>query len=141
MENTTNGLAKVIHAHYQVHFDIPYALPGLNNSGSVLYGDSTGDYTPRIASGPSFAPSMPRTKVLAQSLEGLMRALVAMLTHPYPLIETFVANAVKAGFMVPNANPFRAPFIDPKPLDGHLLHSIIEFMGFGIVGMAFSRLV
>ena len=28
--------ALVILAHHQVHFDIPYALSGLNNSGAVL---------------------------------------------------------------------------------------------------------
>jgi hypothetical protein len=115
VENTTNGLAKVILFHHQVYFDIPYAFPGLNNSGAVLYGDSTRDHTPRIA-------------------------LVAMLARPHPLIETFVANGTKAGFIAPNANQFRAPFIDLKPLNGHLLHAIIEFKGFGFVGMAFSRL-
>jgi hypothetical protein len=167
VENTTNGLANgmtcfvrklmkmgmqgcpvghdqesalVILAHHQVHFDIPYALPGLNNSGAVLYGDSTGDNTPRITPEASLTPSMPMTKVLVQSLEGLMRSLVAMLTRPYPLIETFVANGAKAGFIAPNANQFRAPFLDLKPLNGHLLHAIVEFKGFGFVGMAFSRL-
>ena len=63
-----------------------------------------------------------------------------MLTRPYSLIETFVANGAKAGFIAPNANQFRAPFIDLKPLNGHLLHAIVEFKGFGFVGMAFSRL-
>ena len=59
--------ALVILSHHQVHFDIPYALPELNNSGSVLYGDSTGDNTPRIAPEASLTPSMPMTKVLAFS--------------------------------------------------------------------------
>jgi len=45
VENTTNGLAKVILANHQVHFDVPYAFPGLNNSGAVLYGDAIGDNT------------------------------------------------------------------------------------------------
>ena len=63
-----------------------------------------------------------------------------MLTHPYPLIKTFVANGAKAGFVTPNANQFRAPFIDLKPLNGHLLHAFVEFKFFGFVGMAFSRL-
>ena len=132
--------ALVILAHHLVHFDIPNTLPRLNNSGAVLYGDSTGDYTPRIASETSLTPSMSMTKVLVQSLEGLMRSLVAMLTRPYPLIETFVANGAKAGFFASNANQFRAPFIDLKPLNGHLLHAIVEFKGFGFVGMAFTRL-
>jgi hypothetical protein len=83
---------------------------------------------------------MPMTEVLVQSLEGLMRSLVAMLTRPYPLIEAFVANGAKAGFIAPNANQFRAPLIDLKPLNGHLLHAIVEFKGFGFVGMAFRRL-
>ena len=140
MENTTNRLANGLLFHHQVHFDIPYTLPGLNNSGSVLYEDSTGDYTPRIASEASLTPSMSMTKLLVQFLEGLMRSLVAMLARPYPLIETFVANGAKAGFIAPNANQFRAPFIDLMPLTGHLLHANIEFKGFGFVGMAFSRL-
>ncbi len=140
VENATNGLANVILAHHQVHFDVPYAFPGLNNSGAVLYGDATGDNTPRIASEASLTPSMPMTEVLVQSLEGLMRSLVAMLTRPYPLIEAFVANGAKAGFIAPNANQFRAPLIDLKPLNGHLLHAIVEFKGFGFVGMAFRRL-
>ena len=63
-----------------------------------------------------------------------------MLTRPYPLIDKFVANGAKAGFVTPNANQFRASFIDLKPLSGHLLHAIIEFKGFGFAGMAFSRL-
>lgn len=132
--------ALVILAHHQVHFDIPYALPGLNNSGAILYGDATGDNTPRITPEASLTPSMPMTKVLVQSLEGLMRSLVAMLTRPYPLIETFVAHRTKAGFFASNANQFRAPFLDLKPLNGHLLHAIVEFKGFGFVGMAFRRL-
>ena len=61
---TMNGLANGILAHHQVHFDIPYAFPRLSNSGAVLYGDATGDNTPRIASEVSFKPSMPMTKVL-----------------------------------------------------------------------------
>ncbi len=140
VENTTNGLAKIILVHHQDHFEIPYAFPGLNNSGAVLYGDATGDNTTRIASDTSLTPSMPMTKVLVQSLKGLMRALVTMLTRPYPLIETFVANGAKAGFIASNANQFRAPFLDLKPLNGHLLHAIVEFKGFGFVGMAFTRL-
>jgi hypothetical protein len=99
------GLANCILAHNQVHFDIPYVFPGLNNSGAVLYRESTYDNTPRIAPETSLTPSMAMAKVLAQSpLEGLIRALVAMLTRPYPLIETFVANGAKAGFIAPNAN-------------------------------------
>jgi hypothetical protein len=142
VENTTNGLAKVILAHHQVHFDIPYTLPELNNSGAVLYGDATGANTTRIASEKTWlTPSMPMTKVLVQSLEGLMRSLVTMLTRPYPLIETLVANVAKTSFFASNANQFRAPFIDLKPLNGHLVHAITEFKGFGFVGMAFSRLV
>ncbi len=66
--------------------------------------------------------------------------LVTMLTSPYSLIEAFVANRAKAGFNAPNANEFRAQLIDPKPLNGHLLHAIMEFMGFVFVGMAFRRL-
>ena len=140
VENTTNGLAEVILAHHQVHFDVPCAFPRLNNSEAVLYGDATGDNTPRIASKASLTPSMPMTKVLVQSLEGLMRSLVAMLTRPYPLIEAFLANRAKAGFIALNVNRFRAPFIDLKPLNGHLLHAIVEFKGFGILGMTFRRL-
>jgi hypothetical protein len=141
VENTTNGLANCILAHHKVHFDIPYALSGLNNCGAVLYGDATGDNTPRIASETSFTPSMPKAKVLVQSLEWLIRALTAMLTSPFPLIQAFVANRAKAGFFAPNTNQFRAPFINLKPLNGHLLHAVIEFKGFGFVGMEFSRLV
>ena len=140
MENTTNRLANGLLFHHQVHFDIPYTLPGLNNSGSVLYEDSTGDYTPRIASEASLTPSMSMTKLLVQFLEGLMRSLVAMLARPYPLIETFVANGAKAGFVTPNANQFRAPFIDLKPLNGYLLHTIVKLKGFGFVCIAFRRL-
>jgi hypothetical protein len=132
--------ALVILAHHQVHFNIPYAFPGLNNSGAVLYGDATGDYTPRIASEASLTPSMSMAEVLVQFLEGLIRALVTMLTRPNPLIEAFVANRAKAGFFAPNTNQFRAPFVDLKPLNSHLLHAIVEFKGFGFVGMAFSRL-
>jgi hypothetical protein len=126
-ENTTNGLANGILAHHQVHFDIPYAFPGLNNSGAVLYRDSTRDNTPRIPPEASFTPSMPMAEVLVQSLIGLIRALVTMLTSPNPLIEALVANRAKAGFIAPNANQFRAPFVDLKPLNGHLLHAIIKF--------------
>ena len=167
VENTTNGLANgmtcfvrklmkmgmqgcpvghdqesalVILAHHPVHFDIPYALSGLNNSGAVLYGDSTRDNTPRIAPEASFTPSLPMAEVLVQSLKGLIRAPVTMLTSPNPLIEAFVANRAKAGFFAPNADQFRAPFVDLKPLNGHLLHAIVEFKGFGFVGMAFRRL-
>jgi hypothetical protein len=167
IENTTNGLADgmtilvrelmksgmqgctvghdqesslVILAHHQVHFDIPYALSGFNNSGAVLYGDSTRNNTPRIAPETSFTPSMSMAEVLVQSLKGLIRALVTMLTSPNPLIEAFVANRAEAGFFAPNANQFRAPFLDLKPLNGHLFHAIVEFKGFGFVGMAFSRL-
>jgi hypothetical protein len=43
-------------------------------------------------------------------------------------------------FFAPNANQFRAPFLCLKPLNGHLLHTIIEFKGFGFGGMAFRRL-
>ena len=63
VENTTNGLVNCILAHHQVHFDIPYALSGLNNSGAVLYGDSTRDNTPRIAPEASFTPTMPMAEV------------------------------------------------------------------------------
>jgi hypothetical protein len=132
--------ALVILAHHQVHLDIPYAFPGLNNRGAFLYGDATGDNTPRIASETTLTSSMPMTEVLVQSLEGLVNALVTMLTRPYPLIKTFVANGAKADFFASNANQFRAPFIDLKPLNGHLLHAIVEFKGFGFVGMAFRRL-
>jgi hypothetical protein len=132
--------ALVILAHHLVHFDIPNTLPRLNNSGAVLYGDSTGDYNPRIASESSFTSSMPMTEVLVQSHKGLMRSFVTILTSPYPLIETFVTNGAKTGFFAPNVNQFSAPFIDPKLLNGHLLHAIIEFKGFGFVGMAFRRL-
>lgn len=69
-----------------------------------------------------------------------MRELVTILTRPYPLIESFVANRAKAGFFAPNTNQFRAPFIELKPLNGHLFHAIIEFKGFGFEGIAFSRL-
>ena len=74
VENTTKVLANGILAHHQIHFDIPYALSELNNSGVFIYGDATGDNTTRIASEPSLTPSMPMTKVLIQSLKGLMRA-------------------------------------------------------------------
>jgi hypothetical protein len=70
----------------------------------------------------------------------LVNALVIMLTRPYLLIQTFVANGAKAGFFAPNAKQFRPPLIDLKPLSGHLLHAIVEFKGFGFVGMAVSRL-
>ena len=132
--------ALVILAHHQVHFDIPYTLPGLNNSGAILYGDATGDDASGIASEPPFTPSMTVAEFLVQSLEGAVSALVNMLTRPYPLIEVFVAHRTKAGFFAPNANQFRAPFLSLKPLNGQLLHTIIEFKGFGFVGMAFSRL-
>jgi hypothetical protein len=135
VENTTNGLADgmtilvrklmetgmqgctvghdqesalAILAHHQVHFDIPYALSGLNNSGVVLYGDSTRDNTPRIAPEASFTP-------------------------------TICPWRRSSGFFTPNANQFRAPFVDLKPLNGHLFHAIAKFKGFGFVGMAFSR--
>ena len=140
VENTTNRLAYGILAHHQVHFDISYAFPGLNNSGAVLYGDATGDDTPRIVSEASFTPSMPMAEFLVQSLEGAVSALVTMLTSPYLLIEAFVAHRAKAGFFAPNTNRFRAPFLDLKPLNGDLLHAIVEFKGFGLVGMAFCRL-
>ena len=52
-------LAYGVLAYHQGHFNIPYAFPGLNNSGSVLYGDSTGDHTPRIVIETSLTPSMP----------------------------------------------------------------------------------
>ena len=58
--------ALVILAHHQVHFDIPYALPGLNNNGAVRYGDSSGDHALRIASEAPFTPSMPMSEVFAQ---------------------------------------------------------------------------
>lgn len=132
--------ALVILAHHQVHFDIPYTLPGLNNSGAILYGDATGDDASGIAPEPPFTPSMTVAEFLVQSLEGLMRSLVTMLTRPYPLVEAFVAHRTKAGFFAPNANQFRAPFLSLKPLNGHLLHAIVEFKGFGFVGMAFRRL-
>jgi hypothetical protein len=83
---------------------------------------------------------MSMAEVLVQFLEGLIRALVTMLTSPNPLINAFVANRTEAGFFAPNANKFRTPFIDLKPLNGHLFHGIVEFKGFGFVGMAFSRL-
>jgi hypothetical protein len=140
VENTTNGLAYGILANHQVHFDIPYAFPGLNNCGSVLYGDATGDDASGIASETSLTPSMTVAKFLVQSLEGAVSALVTMLTCPYPLIEAFVAHRTKAGFFAPNANQFRAPFLSLKPLNGHLLHRSIEFKGFGFVGMALRRL-
>jgi hypothetical protein len=62
---------------------------------------------------------MPMTEVLVQSLKGLIRAFVTMLTSPNPLIEAFVANRAVAGFFAPNDNQFRAPFLDLKPLNGH----------------------
>jgi len=62
-----------------------------------------------------------------------------MFTSPYPLIEEFVANGAKAGFIAPNANQFRDPLIEQKPLNGHLLHAINEFKGFGFESLAFSR--
>jgi hypothetical protein len=139
VENTTNRLAYGILAHHQVHFDIPYAFPGLNNSGAILYGDATGDDASRIASEASLTPSMAMAEFLVQSLEGAVSALVTMLTRPYPLVEAFVAHRTKAGYFAPNANQFRAPFLSLKPLNGHLLHAIIEFKGFGFVGMAFRR--
>jgi hypothetical protein len=85
---------------------------------------------------------MPIAKFWAQNIfiERLLRAFVAMLTRPNPFIETFVANGAKAGFIAPNANQFRAPFIDLNPLNGHLLHAFVEFNGFGFESMAFSRL-
>ena len=140
VENTTNRLAYGILSHHQVHFDIPYAFPGLNNSGSVLYGDATGDDASRIASETSLTPSMTVAEFLVQSLEGAVSALVTMLTLPYPLIEAFVAHRTKAGFFAPNANQFRAPFLSLKPLNSDLLHAIVEFKGFGFVSMAFCRL-
>jgi hypothetical protein len=141
VENTTNGRANVILTHHQAHFDIPFSLSGLNNSGAVLYRGSTRNNTPRIAPDASFTPSKPMTEVLVQkiSLNGLIRALVTMFTSPNPLIEAFVANRAEAGFIAPNANQFKAPFVDLKPLNGYLLHAIVEFKGFGFVGMAFCR--
>jgi len=127
-------------AHHQDHLDIPYMLSGFNNSGFVLYEDSTGDYTPSIASETSFTPFMPMAEVLVQSLEGAVISLVAMLTRPYPLKEAFVTNRAKVGFFAPNANQFRTPFTDLEPLNGELLHAIVEFEGFGFVGMAFRRI-
>jgi len=137
VENTKNRLAYGILAHHQVHFDIPYAFPGLNNSGAVLYGDETGDDTPRIVSEASFTPSMPMAEFLVQSLEGAVSALVTMITRPYPLTEAFVAHRAKTGFFAPKANQIRAPLIDLKPLNSDLLHAIVEFKGFGFVSMAF----
>jgi len=67
-------------------------------------------------------------------------ALVTMLTRPYRLIEGFVAHRAKAGFFAPNANQFRAPFLDLKPLNSDLLHAIVEFKGLCFGGMAFCRL-
>ena len=77
---------------------------------------------------------MPMTEVLVQSLKGLIRALVTMLTSPNPLLEAFVANRAKAGFFAPNVNQLRAPFIDLKPLNGHLFHAIVKFKGFWLGG-------
>jgi len=50
-----------------------------------------------------------------------------------------VANWAKAGFS-PSVIQFKALFIDLKTLNRHLPHAIIEFKGFGFVGIAF-RLV
>jgi hypothetical protein len=61
-----------------------------------------------------------------------------MLTSQNPLIEAFVPNWAKAGFFALNAYQFSAPFVDLKPLNGHLFHGMVEFMRF--VGMMFSRL-
>jgi hypothetical protein len=41
----------------------------------------------------------------------------------------------------PNANQFKALFIDLKPLNRHLPHAIIEFIGFGFVRIAFRLVV
>jgi len=102
-------LAYGVLAYHQGHFNIPYAFPGLNNSGSVLYGDATGDDTPRIVSEASFTPSMPMAEFSVQSHEGAVSALVTMLTRPYTM-------------------------------NSDLLPVIVEFKGFGFVGMAFCRL-
>jgi len=110
-------------------------MRGIRFSMKTLGNDAT-----RIASEPPFMPSMTMAEFLVQSLEGTVSALVTMLTRPYSLIEAFVAHRAKAGFFAPNVNQFRAPFIDLKPLNGHLLHTIIEFKGFRFVGMAFCRL-
>jgi len=83
---------------------------------------------------------MTMAEFLVQSLEGEVSALVTMLTCPYPLIEAFLAHRAKTGFFAPNANKLRAPFLSLKPLNGHLLHAIIEYKGFGFVGLAFRRL-
>jgi len=127
VESSTNRLAYGILSHHQVHFDIPYTLPGLNNSGAILYGDSTGDDASGIAYETSLTPSMTVAEFLVQSLEGAVSALVTMLTRPYPLIEAFVAHRTKAGFFAPNANQFRAPFLSLKPLNSQLLHVVVEF--------------
>jgi len=74
------------------------------------------------------------------ALEGAVNALDTMFTRPYPLIEAFVAQRVKAGFFAPNVNQFRAPFLGLKPLNSDLLHAIVDFEGFGFVGMAFLHL-
>ena len=73
-----------------------------------------------------------------QSLEGLVNALVTMLTRPYLFIKTFVANGAKAGFLASNSNQFRAPLSDVKPVNGYMFHAIFEYNGF--LGVAFSRL-
>ena len=83
---------------------------------------------------------MPKAKILILSLKGKVRDLPTMLIRPYPLKETILANGAKASFFAPNVNPFIAPFIDMKSLNGYLLHHILEFKGFAFVSKAFIRL-
>jgi len=74
------------------------------------------------------------------ALEGAVNALDTMLTRLYPLIEAFMAQRAKACFFAPNGNQFRAPFLGLKPLNSVLLRAIVEFEGFGFVGIAFLHL-
>jgi len=59
---------------------------------------------------------------------------------PISIDRGILGSPGKNRFFAPNANKLRAPFLSLKPLNGHLLHAIIEYKGFGFVGMAFRRL-
>lgn len=78
-------------------------------------------------------------ELIVQLPEGAVSALVSMLTRPNLLIEAFVTHRAMASFFAPNANQLSAPFLDLNPLNNYLLLVIVEFNGFGFVGITFRR--
>ena len=69
-----------------------------------------------------------------------MKSICCFVDNTTNRLANGILAHLKTGFFALNANQFRPPFIDLKQLNGHLLHAIIEFKGFGFVGMAFSHL-